>query len=43
VIVGVRLSSVVIVSWVRTVMENLEESWNFKVVISRPGKVKEKT
>jgi len=24
---------------VRTVMENLEKSWNFKMVISRPGKV----
>jgi len=23
-------------------MENLEKSWNFKMVISRPGKVKEK-
>jgi len=28
---------------VRTVMENLEKSWNFKRVISRPGKVMEKT
>jgi len=28
---------------VRTVMENLEKSWNFKMVISRPGKVLEKT
>jgi len=28
---------------VRTVMENLENSWNFKKVISRPGKVMEKT
>jgi len=28
---------------VRTVMENLERSWNFKMVISRPGKVMEKT
>ncbi|TNN23151.1 Serine/threonine-protein kinase PINK1, mitochondrial [Liparis tanakae] len=28
---------------VRTVMENLEKSWNFKMVISRPGKVMEKT
>ncbi|TNN23618.1 Partitioning defective 3 B [Liparis tanakae] len=27
----------------RTVMENLEKSWNFKMVISRPGKVMEKT
>jgi len=27
---------------VRTVMENLEKSWNFKMVISRPGKVMEK-
>jgi len=27
---------------VRTVMENLEKSRNFKVVISRPGKVLEK-
>jgi len=27
---------------VRTVMENLEKSRNFKMVISRPGKVKEK-
>jgi len=26
-------------SRVRTVMENLEKSWNFKMVISRPGKV----
>jgi len=24
-------------------MENLEKSWNFKIVISRPGKVMEKT
>jgi len=23
-------------------MENLEKSWNFKMVISRPGKVMEK-
>jgi len=28
---------------VRTVMENLEKSWNFKMVISSPGKVMEKT
>jgi len=28
---------------VRTVMENLEKSWNFKMVISRPGGVMEKT
>jgi len=28
---------------VRTVMENLEKSWNFKMVISRPVKVTEKT
>jgi len=28
---------------VRTVMENLEKSWNFKMVISRPGKVMEKS
>jgi len=28
---------------VRTVMENLEKSWNFKMVISRAGKVMEKT
>jgi len=28
---------------VRTVMENLEKSWNFKMVVSRPGKVMEKT
>jgi len=28
---------------VRTVMENLEKSWNFKMVISRPGKVMGKT
>jgi len=28
---------------VRTLMENLEKSWNFKMVISRPGKVMEKT
>jgi len=27
----------------RTLMENLEKSWNFKMVISRPGKVLEKT
>ncbi len=27
---------------VRTVMENLEKSWNFKTTISRPGKVLEK-
>jgi len=27
-------------SGVRTVMENLEKSWNFKIVISRPGKVR---
>jgi hypothetical protein len=27
---------------VRTVMKNLEKSWNFKMVISRPGKVLEK-
>jgi len=26
-----------------TVMENLEKSWNLKMVISRPGKVMEKT
>jgi len=24
-------------------MENLEKSWNFKMVITRPGKVMEKT
>jgi len=29
-------------SRVRTVMENLEKSWNFKMVVSRPGKVMEK-
>jgi len=28
---------------VRTVMGNLEKSWNFKMVISRPGKVMERT
>jgi len=28
---------------VRTVMENLEKLWNFKMVISRPGEVLEKT
>jgi len=28
---------------VRTVMENLEKSWHFKMVTSRPGKVMEKT
>jgi len=28
---------------VRTVMENLEKSWNFIIVISRPGKVMENT
>jgi len=28
---------------VRTVMENLEKSWKFKMFISRPGKVMEKT
>jgi len=28
---------------VRTVMENLEKSWNFKMVIYRPGEVTEKT
>jgi len=28
---------------VRTVMGNLEKSWNFKMVISRSGKVTEKT
>jgi len=28
---------------VRTVMENLEKSWNFKMVIPRPGTVMEKT
>jgi len=28
---------------VRTLMENLEKSWNFKMVISRPGKVLKKT
>jgi len=28
---------------VRTVMENLKKSWNFKMVISRSGKVMEKT
>ncbi len=27
---------------VRTVMKNLEMSWNFKTAISRPGKVLEK-
>ncbi len=27
---------------VRTVMKNLEKSWNFKTTISRPGKVLEK-
>jgi len=32
-----------IFSRVRTVMENLEKSWNFKIVISRPGEVMEKT
>jgi len=31
------------ISRVRTLMENLEKSWNFKMVISRPGKVMEKT
>jgi len=30
-------------SRVPTVMENLEKSWHFKMVISRPGKVLEKT
>ena len=29
-------------SSIRTVMKNLEKSWNFKMVISRPGKVLEK-
>ncbi len=29
-------------SRVRTVMKNLEKSWNFKTAISRPGKVLEK-
>jgi len=24
-------------------MENLEKSWNFKIIISRPGEVMEKT
>jgi len=28
---------------VRTVMENLENTWNFKMVVSRPGEVMEKT
>jgi len=28
---------------VLTVMENLEKSWTFKMVVSRPGKVMEKT
>jgi len=28
---------------VRKVVENLEKSWSFKMVISRPGKVLEKT
>jgi len=28
---------------VRTVMENLGKSWNFKMVISRPGEVMKKT
>jgi len=27
----------------RAVVENLEKSWNFKMVVSRPGKVLEKT
>jgi len=27
------------ISRVRTVMENLEKSWNFKMVISKPEKV----
>jgi len=27
----------------RTVMENLEKSWNFKMVVSRPGEVMKKT
>ncbi len=27
---------------VRTVMKNLEKSWNFKTAFSRPGKVLEK-
>jgi len=31
-----------LITRVRTVMENLENSWNFKMVISRPGKVMEK-
>jgi len=32
-----------IYSGFRTVMENLEKSWNFNMVISRPGNVMEKT
>ncbi len=30
------------ISRVRTVMKNLEKSWNFKTAFSRPGKVLEK-
>ncbi len=37
-----RPSKLVATSRVRTVMKNLEKSWNFKTAISRPGKVLEK-
>ncbi len=34
--------SIMTVYRVRTVMKNLEKSWNFKTAFSRPGKVLEK-
>jgi len=37
------INGVVFTLGVRTVMENLEKSWHFKMVIYRPGKVMEKT
>jgi len=38
-----RMKEKVCINRVRTVMENLEKSWNFKMDFSRPGKVLEKT
>jgi len=41
--VGIVALAVELFPGVRTVMESLEDSWHFKMVISRPGKVTEKT
>jgi len=39
---GKNLSGEQQTGFVRSCMENLEKAWNFKMVISRPGKVMEK-